>query len=306
MVGVLGLMGLAACKNDPTTLLLSVVNQTSAPVPDEVQLRVFDLEGVVYESMSLSVSAGAPTSGELGTVVIYGKGALALRIVAIGLKRGQSTPLSEGVVLTTLVANKQAHATVILTAGLLSDGDRDGVPDLADNCPGIRNPKQERCATDAGVGRDAPDGSLAVDMAQAMDVVDAPATMDGAADGNRNGANGEAGANAGGSDGPGDDGGPPGKANGAACMVGTECASAVCVEGVCCDVACAGPCRSCVLTGSIGTCSKRPSTTRCAPTVCLGASTEMVFMCGANAACSFTATRSCTTGSMCVAPDGCK
>jgi hypothetical protein len=44
------------------------------------------------------------------------------------------------------------------------------------------------------------------------------------------------------------------KAQGEACTAGTECASSFCVDGVCCDAACAGECEACTLADSLGTC----------------------------------------------------
>lgn len=41
---------------------------------------------------------------------------------------------------------------------------------------------------------------------------------------------------------------------GAACTAGWECASGTCADGVCCDSACDGPCESCTLEASRGTC----------------------------------------------------
>jgi hypothetical protein len=48
------------------------------------------------------------------------------------------------------------------------------------------------------------------------------------------------------------------KANGQTCAVGTECASGGCVDGVCCDTACSSPCKSCAVTGHLGTCWNLP------------------------------------------------
>ncbi len=42
---------------------------------------------------------------------------------------------------------------------------------------------------------------------------------------------------------------------GTACSSGANCASGICVEGVCCDDSCSGQCQSCKLVGKIGTCS---------------------------------------------------
>lgn len=43
-------------------------------------------------------------------------------------------------------------------------------------------------------------------------------------------------------------------ASGATCTASWECASGHCADGVCCDAACAGPCESCGLEGSRGSC----------------------------------------------------
>jgi Cellulose binding domain len=45
---------------------------------------------------------------------------------------------------------------------------------------------------------------------------------------------------------------------GQTCAAGTECASGLCQQSVCCSSACAGTCRSCALTGSLGTCTNVP------------------------------------------------
>jgi hypothetical protein len=45
------------------------------------------------------------------------------------------------------------------------------------------------------------------------------------------------------------------KGLGASCSAASECGSKFCAQGVCCDEACTGSCRSCSLTGTLGTCS---------------------------------------------------
>jgi hypothetical protein len=45
------------------------------------------------------------------------------------------------------------------------------------------------------------------------------------------------------------------KGAGKTCADGAECVSGFCAQGVCCDEACAGTCRSCVLSGSLGRCA---------------------------------------------------
>jgi hypothetical protein len=56
-----------------------------------------------------------------------------------------------------------------------------------------------------------------------------------------------------GSDGGGDDGPPRGK--GEPCGGSGGCSSGFCVDGVCCESECAGPCRSCNLPGNAGSCA---------------------------------------------------
>ncbi|MBI5543094.1 MAG: CehA/McbA family metallohydrolase [Deltaproteobacteria bacterium] len=51
------------------------------------------------------------------------------------------------------------------------------------------------------------------------------------------------------------------KANGASCGAGCECSSGRCVDGVCCDRACSGPCAACNLSGYLGTCRNRTAGT---------------------------------------------
>jgi MYXO-CTERM domain-containing protein len=45
------------------------------------------------------------------------------------------------------------------------------------------------------------------------------------------------------------------KALGEACTAGSECGSGYCVDGYCCDGACTTACKSCAVSGSLGTCS---------------------------------------------------
>jgi hypothetical protein len=49
------------------------------------------------------------------------------------------------------------------------------------------------------------------------------------------------------------------KPPGAPCGAGSECASAICAQGVCCKTACAGTCKSCAIAGSEGECIDVPS-----------------------------------------------
>jgi hypothetical protein len=53
----------------------------------------------------------------------------------------------------------------------------------------------------------------------------------------------------------------PTKAQGTACGAGAECGSGFCADKVCCDKACSGTCRSCVVAGSVGTCKNHAAGT---------------------------------------------
>jgi len=64
--------------------------------------------------------------------------------------------------------------------------------------------------------------------------------------------------------------------NGTACMLGTECSSSFCTDGVCCSAACGGTCQACNLGGNVGTCTnistEQDPNNECAGTlVCNGA-----------------------------------
>jgi len=50
---------------------------------------------------------------------------------------------------------------------------------------------------------------------------------------------------------------------GAQCEEGADCRSGFCVDGVCCSDSCDGPCRSCSVPGSVGTCQPAPDGTPC-------------------------------------------
>jgi hypothetical protein len=49
------------------------------------------------------------------------------------------------------------------------------------------------------------------------------------------------------------------KDDGSQCTLGDECKSSNCVEGICCDTACSGLCKTCALQSSLGVCSNIPS-----------------------------------------------
>jgi hypothetical protein len=118
------------------------------------------------------------------------------------------------------------------------------------------------------------------------------------------------------------------KPNGTACAAATECNSAFCAQGVCCNSACTGTCQSCALTGTVGTCSSVPaggqdplarcavtaattcgtdgtcngsgacrvyaSGTQCAPATCTGSTLTAARTCNGSGACQAATTSQCT------------
>ncbi|HLK89682.1 MAG TPA: hypothetical protein VKZ18_07305 [Polyangia bacterium] len=75
---------------------------------------------------------------------------------------------------------------------------------------------------------------------------------------------------------------PQPRANGVACKQGSECASGFCVDGVCCNTACADSSMTCDGVGSVGTCTAATTSTpqalgtscttavQCASAFCVG------------------------------------
>jgi hypothetical protein len=211
-----------ACKEIPTSLLVTVSNQDPGGRPDAVEVQVFDLLGLAFDRQELTVAPdeGARSAlGEaLGTIVVYPPRpeASPMRLHATGKRAGQA--VSEGVLIAALRRGEQNRVTLPLRAGLLPDGDGDGVPAEIDDCPRAANPLQEDSDGD-GLG----DGC---DTTAGPSEAGAPLTL---------------------------------QPNGTSCLAGAECESGFCVDGVCCDGECAGTCRSCALGGSVGRCSLVPA-----------------------------------------------
>lgn len=102
------------------------------------------------------------------------------------------------------------------------------------------------------------------------------------------------------------------KAIGQACGDGAECTSGNCVDGVCCNNTCTGPCRACNLSGSAGTCTNHPAQTD--PESDCG----LCMVCGAGACvnatggtdpkneCPFSAESSCGLDGQCSGSGACR
>jgi hypothetical protein len=74
---------------------------------------------------------------------------------------------------------------------------------------------------------------------------------------------------------------PPGRT----CVSPEQCASGVCTDGICCNVACDGLCASCSLPGKQGTCSPVAAGTVCAPASCTANIANAARACDARGTC---------------------
>jgi len=88
--------------------------------------------------------------------------------------------------------------------------------------------------------------------------------------------------------------------NGTASNNAALCTSMVIADGVCCNMACSGTCRTC----ATGTCSPKPTTTQCNQT-CANATTQTNFFCNASGDCDTSGTNVPCTAYVC-APNACK
>jgi len=90
------------------------------------------------------------------------------------------------------------------------------------------------------------------------------------------------------------------KGPGQPCTIGSECNSAYCVDGVCCNQSCTGSCRSCALAGSQGICTPVAAGARDPHAVC---ASEGTITCGATGMCDGTgACQRYPVGTICGTP----
>jgi len=85
------------------------------------------------------------------------------------------------------------------------------------------------------------------------------------------------------------------KENGAMCSIGDECKSTFCAQGVCCDQACTGACKSCV-AGMLGVCSNVATGTIDPAGIC---AVQDVSTCGTNGKCEAGACQRWASGTPC-------
>lgn len=167
---VVAWLAVAGCVDaTPTSVLLRVEAEEGVTPPDVLAIWVFAAEGRVVSGEQFPLCDDPSTCKvELpDDVVLYPKQEEGmLRLLVQGQKAGAIT--GEGTTEVELERGKQKKATVVLQAGPLPDGDRDGVPDEIDNCPNLPNPDQGPCSPDGGLpdgGADAvSDGPILVDI----------------------------------------------------------------------------------------------------------------------------------------------
>jgi hypothetical protein len=85
----------------------------------------------------------------------------------------------------------------------------------------------------------------------------------------------------------------PRLAAGSPCTSPGQCQSYLCIDGVCCQTDCQGPCRSCNLAGSAGTCAPLPTGTTCGTQTCTGTTQASPGSCDGVGNCQPGATRDC-------------
>lgn len=87
------------------------------------------------------------------------------------------------------------------------------------------------------------------------------------------------------------------KDNGQTCAAGGDCASNICIDGVCCNTACLGTCQACNVMGTVGTCVNVPlgQEDAVATTACTG-----VNSCNGAGACLLDSGQPCMMNSECV------
>jgi hypothetical protein len=155
-----------------TTLLVDVALAPGEPVPQQIELWIYDA--------TRALVSGWTVSGSEGAIVIGGfrDEAQVLRVMVHG--RGGTTLVRGGALVTT-VPGGRARALVTL-ASLALDSDGDGVIDALDNCISVANPEQQDSDGDRIGDACAVGGDLAAtdDLAPPDDLATPPEDLTGA------------------------------------------------------------------------------------------------------------------------------
>ncbi|MCC6746958.1 MAG: DNRLRE domain-containing protein [Deltaproteobacteria bacterium] len=141
-------LSLCACSQRATSVLLEVRGPT-VPPPERLLLKIYEERGLAV-TQYLSPTTGS-TIRLPETVVLYPPGERgSLRIVVTA--EVQQAPVGQGAVRVAVQAGRQESASVTLQAGLLPDGDRDGLPDAVDQCPGSSSSQEAPCGSSGADG----------------------------------------------------------------------------------------------------------------------------------------------------------
>jgi hypothetical protein len=248
---------LAACASSPTEILLVVDSELSVPAQlDHLSIRATgaDADGGFEHLYDLTRPPTLPLS--LGLVSAGGQ-ARPLHVVVRAL--AGDVLVVERAVTTAFVAGQ----TRVLHVHLLAA------------CRGVTCPTLgETCVAGACVSDEVPATSLG-----RYPESDAGPGGGGGRDGGADAPGVDADA-AGNPDVAGPDVAPA--LNGATCATGSTCASGRCVDGVCCESACAGACMSCALASAPGRCRAVPAGARDPRGACAD---QGVAACATNGAC---------------------
>jgi sulfatase modifying factor 1 len=140
------LLAIASCTPIPTSVELSLIKTTNDESAD-VNIRTYNRFGSKEfngNENNRFTLPGTISTGVVGTIVIYANDTdIELRIDAQGFDGSLATPVSQGITRVKIKSGSQTKATITLLQGILTDRDRDGVPDDIDNCPNTFNPNQE-------------------------------------------------------------------------------------------------------------------------------------------------------------------
>lgn len=258
-IGLLCLLTLGlACRSPKSVpedgaLLLHLTCATNLASPNELRAWVYDDTGALWNAASLG--AGKLSCPELGTVLVQPgsfTGRLRLHVTAFA----DNVPILDKALIVPIGAR-----TVDMALGfpLESDDDGDGVPNVIDDCPAVANPDQHGCPaavvdastpdTTALIDTAKPEVAVPIDTAPIPDLRPADSTRDAVAEAPIDTS----------IDTPPDVVVAQPLANGSVCQRGGECESGNCVDRVCCESTCTGLCRSCGLSGSLGSCALVPA-----------------------------------------------
>src|SRR3954469_21937223 len=123
---------------------------------------------VLADERRVPAQGTLPASGPLGSFEIELRGADVWRTVIVDGLAGRDV-VAQGAVHVFVRGGQTVTARVAMEDGRLPDRDRDGLPDVVDDCPLVPNPAQAPCGTPDAAPPDAasPDGGPVADVSPA-------------------------------------------------------------------------------------------------------------------------------------------